>query len=89
MYYFRGWGGGWRSFFIIIIIFFPFRLVEEKDSVRDRKRKKEAKKKKKTHKHNPNLTWKSRDLIDLNAHGSQYDNFNINEQMSVFIMHAI
>lgn len=35
------------------------------------------------------LTWKSQDLIDLNAHGSEYDNFNINEQMSSFIMHAI
>lgn len=35
------------------------------------------------------LTWKSHDLIDLNAHGSEYDNFNINEQMSSFIMHAI
>lgn len=45
--------------------------------------------KKKTHKQILHLTWKSQDLIDLNAHGSEYDNFNINEQMSSFIMHAI
>lgn len=45
--------------------------------------------KKKPHKQISHLTWKSQDLIDLNAHGSEYDNFNINEQMSSFIMHAI
>lgn len=44
---------------------------------------------KKAHKQISHLTRKSQDLIDLNAHGSEYDNFNINEQMSSFIMHAI
>lgn len=53
-------------------------------------RKKDSReKKKKPHKQISHLTWKSQDLIDLNAHGSEYDNFNINEQMSSFIMHAI
>lgn len=49
----------------------------------------QKKKRKKPHKQISHLTWKSQDLIDLNAHGSEYDNFNINEQMSSFIMHAI
>ncbi len=49
----------------------------------------ERNKKKNPHKQISHLTWKSQDLIDLNAHGSEYDNFNINEQMSSFIMHAI
>ena len=62
--------------------------MEKKGFCKGEKEEEEAEKKK-PHKHNPNLTWKSQDLIDLNAHGSQYDNFNINEQMSSFIMHAI
>lgn len=54
------------------------------------KRKKDKKKKEeKAHKQISHLTWKSQDLIDLNAHGCENDNFNINEQMSSFIMHAI